>query len=803
MRKNAGIFTAVAVVLAFFGLSNLPKSSPGGSASSATADKPKTSPKPKPPASGKPSDGCEEILSRLRPLVNGNVLGDDTLAQLGWTLPESCYQAAPKPVERKGDRTLQFLIATVPNPISTHLPFSFDRIVEIIQQAAQDNGYEYESSWLPWNEPKEYSGLSDELTEEGLQDEQEKQPGVLVFRNPYGRIPDAGGEGGLVVFLVSELPTGGIQEEEFANAMAWMRQIGGLSPDPEIKILGPNFSGSLVSLLRSLQFTTPKFVSGKPTFTVFSGSVSSTASHAWFNERLAAEFRGSKFRTAMEGDSTQIERFCRYVHSQGYPTDRIAILSEDETAFGGANPGTEPGTDPQNCLQASTKLYYPRDIATLRSAYEEQSIFNSTKQGANSNNATTTLRGDLSEPANSKHDTVRNYGGQLTPLAQESVLLDITDVLEDRKAQFVVVRSTNSLDQIFLARFLRRTVPEIRVVLDGSDLLFRRGEEGSSLRGVMILSTYPLMTWQQDWTSTRYPELKWWRKLIPPAQTGSGGNYRIFGEDNAQGMYLAARELIPDQSPAGTALWAADYTPPAWARSGRNLDADQRPATWLTVIGHRQFWPVAVLNPYTLSDCGQNCSTPQVTDVSLLSPFWQFENLWFDIAGDARPLGHLPIEFGVLVALCLGWSLVHMLWCMRGSISPAPRLFRLAYFAPIPRSQQAVLIALGTTVVASVVVIVASASGILRWELGNWSLIVAAVLLAALVMALLGSWCNFRLPAMIDREFDAADARKWRWPSAAEGTGRQTGAQSACRYRRTGRIGAAVRPPRRTRALRR
>ncbi len=240
-------------------------------------------------------------------------------------------------------------------------------------------------------------------------------------------------------------------------------------------------------------------------------------------------------------------RFCNYVQSQGYKADRIAILSEDETAFGGADPASvteenksgddersaeakrngagtanaKPATAQQNCLESSTRLYYPRDIATLRSAYEEQAIFNAAKQASNTNTATTTLRGDLSEPANSEHDTVRSYGGQLMPLAQESVLLDITNVLTERKAQFVVVRSTNSLDQIFLGRFLRRAVPEIRIVLDGADLLFRRGEEGSSLRGVMLLSTYPLLTWQQDWTSTRFPKEGWWRRLFPPVESGA------------------------------------------------------------------------------------------------------------------------------------------------------------------------------------------------------------------------------------------------------------------------------------------
>src|SRR6202044_93314 len=96
------------------------------------------------------SDGCEKIEGRLRPLVTGNILA--RISDLGWTLPKSCYEEGhvPDPVQRKGNEGVAFVIATVPNPISTHLPLSFDRSLEIIQQAAQDNRYQYESSWLPW-----------------------------------------------------------------------------------------------------------------------------------------------------------------------------------------------------------------------------------------------------------------------------------------------------------------------------------------------------------------------------------------------------------------------------------------------------------------------------------------------------------------------------------------------------------------------------------------------------------------------------------------------------------------------------
>ena len=73
-----------------------------------------------------------------------------------WKLPAFCYPDSKVPndpeVKAKG---LEFVIATVPNPTLTHLPLMFDRLIEIMQQAAQDNQYSYDSSWLPWSEGKE------------------------------------------------------------------------------------------------------------------------------------------------------------------------------------------------------------------------------------------------------------------------------------------------------------------------------------------------------------------------------------------------------------------------------------------------------------------------------------------------------------------------------------------------------------------------------------------------------------------------------------------------------------------------
>src|SRR5262249_9096330 len=147
-----------------------------------------------------------------------------------------------KPLTSETDAV--FVIATLPNPVSTHLAVLFDRLIEAIEESAQDNNYSYDSSWLPWNENKEYARYPDQLAAENSQTENARQPGVLIFRKPLGETDNAPYNGGLVVFVVAELPTGGINQAQFDNALGWIDQLGGLTPKRELKILGPTFSGS-------------------------------------------------------------------------------------------------------------------------------------------------------------------------------------------------------------------------------------------------------------------------------------------------------------------------------------------------------------------------------------------------------------------------------------------------------------------------------------------------------------------------------------------------------------------------------
>jgi hypothetical protein len=736
MKRNGGLAAGFLAVLTLVGVSNLPNRSPQSPAASGGFAVPpartmsaSTSPKPYAP--------CTEIAKRLGRLMRdaAEPAKDPDKPVDSWALPSSCYESDRPPgletVHALGG--VQFAIATLPNPVSTHLSLLFDRLVETIQQAAQDDNYSYDSSWFPWDTTTTtYPLLVDQKKAEDLQEIQQSQPGVMVFRRAVTSGLITPYEAGLVILVVGEQPTGGISDDQFKNALAWIDQMGGRA-DGELRIVGPTFSGSIPSLRRELY-------RGRKSYTklsVYSGTVSSGDAAHGFDEWMKKLAGGSYFRTAMESDSVMVNRFCEYLVEQGYRTRYFALLSEDETAFGGAS-------DPEGASPCGNpiRLYYPRDIATLRSAYEQQSIFNPPKPEPNANAPPTTLRGDLSEPSTNDHDTVRSYGGQLTPLAQESILLDIANRLKERRIQFIILRSTSSLDQIFLSQFLRRTYPQGRVVIDGADLLFNRGAEGKSLRGVMLLSTYPLLTAEQDWT--------------PSLLNKSYGSYRAFGEDTAEGTYIAARELFR-RFVENNEVPIHDYGPPAWAVGPRDSPAeDQRPATWLTVIARRRFWPLAALNSNTLK--------PGPLTGTLQPLLTGRDNIPIS-DGDASPL-YLPTAMWMFLLACVLWSVIHFYFCSHGSILGWPRA--RAYFAPVPKCQHPALIGLGSALLAMLAVVVARGSGLFSWFIAPYpfrdpftATILAMFLLTSFTLVVLACRKNFTLNPVRASDSPAPNARYW------------------------------------------
>src|SRR5215831_7924880 len=218
---------------------------------------------------GKTAEPCADIANRLRRFLKGPPPKIDM-----WALPDGCRTGGKTngtPVTRMGH--VQVAVAIVPNPVSTHLPLFFDRLVEVIQQAAQDEQFSYDGSWFPWQQPAEYVLFEDRQKAEEASGARQKQPGVMVFRGSTADGADPY-ENGLIVFLAGEQPTGGIYDDQFDNALRWIQAIGGFSAG-SLRVLGPTFSGSLPSLKQALD-RIPAVVKPSPLrLDIYSGGVSS------------------------------------------------------------------------------------------------------------------------------------------------------------------------------------------------------------------------------------------------------------------------------------------------------------------------------------------------------------------------------------------------------------------------------------------------------------------------------------------------------------------------------------------------
>src|SRR5258708_10936844 len=446
--------------------------------------------------------------------------------------PTDCTKgAAPDPPDLASKTSqLKFIIATLPDPIHTHLPVLFDQFAVAIQEGAQDEKYDFDSSWLPWDEDDlPYALLADQKDANEAKEKKEEQPGIILFRK-HVECPDPAKatecreelgkpakkdenglsksyREGLVVFVVGEEATQGIHREQFRNALAWIKVLKpkAAAKNRQVAILGPTFSGSFPSLTQALsesetakQLILSQADAGRR-LAVYSGSVSGQAAAAAFQNTFPNQIT---FHSFVHTDDELVRRFCEYIKAEqpGFDAGLAAIISEDQTAYGSSRIRADETVDAASgksnaeprCPEDALTLYYPRDISALRAAYQTKSLFDLGTSSQPSDAQKRNLPSDLADPSGKVHDSIHSYGGNQTPLNQEAFLLEIVTALRAFKAHYIFLRGSNTLDQLFLSNFLRRGYPDGRIVIFGSDLMFIRERGATGLGGPMILSTYPL-----------------------------------------------------------------------------------------------------------------------------------------------------------------------------------------------------------------------------------------------------------------------------------------------------------------------
>ncbi len=500
---------------------------------------------------------CVDPIDRLRDLLNSTTQPCVPQVAPAAASIEGSNCAVPR--EFDGQLTLNFLIATIPDPERTHLDLDFDRALEAIINAADDEGFSYDRYWLPWHvnhEPGNPDPLKQDILD-GRAEERHRKPGIIILRrtpkasnNPNPQEAQKEGEdalhasrnAALVIFLVGETPTTGVNRHQFKKASDYIRSfMGCVGPGTDssyaLGVLGPTFSGSSTSLRAAMDYDFPKQAQGR---LVISGTASSFEAVAGLGN------------TTIHSDAFLYDALGTFLQSQLRLNGGVVYLKEAATDF-----GKSPLAPYSSGNSGASNIYYPREISRLRNVYPEQTN-SAAAQVANIQQQLLLRLRD----SRTGEETLPQFSDQ-TPLTQETILLQISETLRRDHIGLAVITGTDVLDVLFLSRHLRELSPDVRILIWDSDLLFVHGTDTLDFSGMLALSTYPLIPANHVWSD-------------PP----HSAPYHFFASSATEGIYNACRLLLNPDSDG-----AREYSPP------ESCDGT-RPPVWLSVIGHDAYWPL-------------------------------------------------------------------------------------------------------------------------------------------------------------------------------------------------------------------
>jgi len=460
--------------------------------------------------------------------------------------------------------TPEFLIATVPDPINSNANWTFDPVVSAISSAAAASGFLMDRFYIPDWSP-EPDGASDSPRPTPRH---EKWPGVVLFRNAGYKESD---KRVLVTSLVFETPTSGIHQEAFVEAVRiaamWFTTPATVSASTPgtIRVLGPTFSGSIVSLRNAID-AFPGL-----TFRIVTGSATNRR-----NESIR-EAPNVTFKSTVQPDDEVEDKLVDYLASTSYGTDRIALLVEEDTSYGNefvqkeVSPKDPVPQAPAGTLKGwpeSTRvLPFPLQISRLRSAATAQSRPDST------NNATTRLLGLSLGQSGAPTDQLPSLTPITTSSAVELQLSQIVDVIKREHITTVGLLATDTRDKLFLAQQLTRRSATVRLFTIESDLYYVHPDYSRYVNGMIVASSYPLFAQNQRWVDTVFLN-------------------RQFPTTMAQGVFNAMVILLR-YDPKGNLVDAQPGTQPILRGYRQPGTKVLEPPIWIGVAGNDAIWPVA------------------------------------------------------------------------------------------------------------------------------------------------------------------------------------------------------------------
>jgi hypothetical protein len=509
-------------------------------------------------------------------------------------------------------------ITLVADPLDTRLGRSFDIQISALIRSFQFDGYVLQGHSLPW----QVGGVRGDRT---TSDMHRRTPGVLVFRKDNWRSQEEPPSVSyFVMFLVGESPVFGVQREAFLRAATQVRVLSAgvgtpqhsddqtptettcVAPDlandeaGRVQVLGPMFSGSLVSLADIAQRADLRLDLRSPSATVDS------------NDRITrfAQDERLKYQTyAAWSQADQLNILFKYLLQQHHICPGEVVILAEESSFGqGAFDIRLPrDTDPdETCTDrmAPRPMQFPQNIAAIRAEHAQLDAGKKSDVDL-SLIPKRNLELDMKDVADSP-DLPPVYQPTLTSRSDELSLQHQMDTLAMQvRPKAVLIVATDVRDRLFMLSAVRRAVPAaLPAVLEGDHLLahpdYRRANRG----------TLMVRNGQMNLCYEYVDEARWRQCGNKPRASGENSGRSNDGRNSCEitGRKIRRRFAFPTDYAAGLFLASRSLL----QNEPNPVSSDGTPLDVITLAGTQAIDPnpadetgVAAATPAVLTEAGE------------------------------------------------------------------------------------------------------------------------------------------------------------------------------------------------------
>jgi len=477
---------------------------------------------------------------------------------------------------------VQFLVATVPEP-----RLGFDTTVESLTRALEVTGFLLDRYLLPWSVATDKRSVDSACPLD--------QPGIALFQRSVEVGDGRTRRSLLILYLVGESPVAGIYKSAFIRAIDDLQRLRAMLPPSlcdscgEVRVVGPAFSGAVVSMEQLLAHF-PAL-----SFRMLSGRATNRTIRDQIQKFDGGGRRVSYQATVIPDEALQTEFFCFLTETLGADEHDVALITESSTGYGqaviaaqaGQNQGLPPGharvfpaptaRKSVHCKQPHRpRLTVPVPLHISRLHHVEQKLVPTGPRPESG-----TLPELLSTPTGRPLPTILDDSPRTdimptlsprTVSSAERALAHILSTIYSEKIRYVGIIATDVQDKLFLARQIRAYSPDVVLFTFESDILFTHPDARPFLKGMLVVSPYPLFTRNQQWS---YP----FRGLHQRIQ---------FASDADQGVYNATVALLgyPEQ--------LIEYS-----QAAPGVDTPlSRPAIWISAVGNDTLFPLAFIKDY-------------------------------------------------------------------------------------------------------------------------------------------------------------------------------------------------------------